>query len=359
MNHRYKVSGRALIALALAVTFIAAIGALIAGSAAATTAARQPLDATAESDQGYLPAVQRAQPTLTPTVPAPTATPDALWLQQVNAFRQGSGLPPVTENASWSHGAWLHSRYMVMEDDVSHSEDPASPWYTTEGDLAGQNGNIAVSSSSRAPDLFAIELWMAGPFHAVAVVDPQLQQSGFGSFREATGLWQMGATLDVYRGLGPVPPGTTFPVLYPGADGTTWLTSHRYFEWPDPLASCPGYTRPTGPPVIIQLGDGSGTPAVTEHAFLEGETALEHCVFDETTYTHPTDGTQQSVGRQVLNTRDAVVLLPRHPLIEGHSYTASITADGITYRWNFTVVPRPAAAIQAAFPPAPAGAEAR
>jgi len=351
---------RSLVALALIGTLIAAIGALLAGNATATTGQQQPLDATAETAWGYLPAVQRAPPTLTSTVPSPTATPAAGgWLQQVNHFRQGSHLPPVSENESWSQGAWLHSRYMVMEDDVSHSEDPASPWYTVEGDLAGQNGNIAVSSSPLAPDLFAIELWMAGPFHAAAILDPQLEQTGFGSFREETGLWQMGATLDVYRGLGEVPPGTTFPILFPGAEGTTWVASHRYFEWPDPLPSCPGYTRPTGPPVILQLGAGGGTPAVADHAFLEEDTPLEHCVFDETNYTHPTDGTQQSVGRQVLNSRDAVILLPRHPLVEGTTYTASITADGNTYRWRFTVVPPPAPLTPSFSPPIPAGAEAR
>lgn len=352
---------RSFIALVLVLTFIAALGALLAGKATATTGGERPLDATAETAWGYLPAVQRAPPTLTPTVPPPTATPGATWLQQVNDFRQGSNLLPVTEEESWSQGAWLHSRYMVMEDAVTHGEDPASPWYTAEGDLAGQNGNIAVSSSALAPDLFAIELWMAGPFHAVAVVDPQLERTGFGSFREEVGLWQMGAALDVYRGLGAVPPGTTFPILFPGANGTTWLTSHRYFEWPDPLPSCPGYTRPTGPPVILQLGAGSGTPTVTAHTFQEGDTPLEHCVFDETTYTHPTDSTQQSVGRQVLNSRDAVVLMPRQPLLEGSTYTASITANGTTYSWQFTVVPPPAAhaAARAFSPPAPTGAETR
>lgn len=351
---------RSLVTLALVAMFIAAVGALLAGKAAATTGRIQPLDATSETSLGYLPAVQRAPPTLTPTVPAPTATPGAhAWLQQINHFREGSGLLPLTENESWSQGAWLHSRYMVMEDEVAHSEDPASPWYTLEGDLAGQNGNIAVSSSALAPDLFAIELWMAGPFHAVAVVDPQLEQTGFGSFREEIGLWQMGATLDVYRGLGETPPGTTFPILFPAAEGTTWLTGHRYYEWPDPLSSCPGYARPTGPPVIIQLGAGAGTPAVTDHAFFEGDAPLEHCVFDETTYTHPTDSSQQNVGRLVLDSRDAVVLLPRHPLVEGNTYTASITADGSAYRWFFTVVHPPPALTHSFAPPAPTEAEAR
>lgn len=336
-------------AAALAATSVALFGAAPAGATVRLAGENGQLDNTEEA-RGYLPAVHRALPT-----PTPTATPPApAWLQQINQFREEGHLPPVTENEAWSHGAWLHSRYMVMEDDVSHREDPASPWYTVEGDLAGRNGNIAVSTSALSPDLFALELWMTGPFHAVAILDPQLQETAFGAFREEAGYWRMGATLDVYRGLGVLPPGTTFPILFPADGGTTWLRDHRYFEWPDPLASCPGYSRPAGLPVIIQLGAGDVTPAVTDHAFFEGETPLEHCVFDETTYTHPTDGTQQNSGRRVLDSRDAVVLVPRYPLLEAHTYTASITANGSTYRWHFTVGPRPAVPFSA-----PADAEAR
>jgi hypothetical protein len=59
-------------------------------------------------------------------------------------------------------------------------------------------------------------------------------------------------------------------------------------------------------------------------------------VFGETTFRNP-DPTQQSIGRQLLDERDAVVILPRSPLVAGRSYTASVTADGVTYTWTFTV----------------------
>jgi hypothetical protein len=63
---------------------------------------------------------------------------------------------------------------------------------------------------------------------------------------------------------------------------------------------------------------------------------LEHCVFDETTYTNPDSGTQ-STGRNVLNARDAIVLIPRNPLTAGAIYQVSITANGQTYAWSFMV----------------------
>ena len=114
-------------------------------------------------------------------------------------------MPEVTENATWSDGDWKHSRYMVKNNYVGHSEDPANLWYTPEGLLAAQKGNVFVSSSTATTDTDAIDWWMSAPFHAVAVLDPALQQVGYGSYREADGGWQMGATMDVARGQGTIP----------------------------------------------------------------------------------------------------------------------------------------------------------
>lgn len=55
-------------------------------------------------------------------------------------------------------------------------------------------------------------------------------------------------------------------------------------ESPDPLTSCPGYTAPTGPPIILQLGSFSFVPNVSATSFTQDGAPLEHCVYDETTY---------------------------------------------------------------------------
>jgi hypothetical protein len=254
----------------------------------------------------------------------------------VNAYRTLADLQAVSENPTWSDGDWKHSRYMVKNDYIGHTEDPANPWYSPEGLAAAQSGNAFVSSSASASDAYAISFWMQGPFHAVGVLDPALQQVGYGSYREADGGWQMGATLDVIRGLGPIPPSVSFPIQYPGDGQTTNLRSYAGGEWPDPLSACAGYATPSGLPIILQIGPGNLTPNVTAHAFTQGSTPLEHCVFDETTYTNPDSGTQNT-GRNVLNARDAIVLIPRNPLTPGAAYQVSITANGQTYAWFFTV----------------------
>jgi uncharacterized protein YkwD len=292
----------------------------------------------------FLPLVMRPElPTATPTptstptpTPTPTGQPVSGWLSYVNQFRALANLPAVSENTDWSDGGVLHSRYMVKEDEITHYENPESPWYTQAGYDAGRNGNVAVYSSVSGPDELAIDLWMSGPFHAVGIIDPQLAQTGFGSYRESIGTWRMGATLDVLRGLGSVPSGVSFPIHYPKDGGQLWLTDYGGNEAPDPLTSCSGYTAPSGPPIILQLGSGSVTPNVTASSLQHNGTDLEFCIFDETNYVNG-NSDYQNLGRAVLGGRDAVVILPRYPLTVGETYTASITVNGATYTWSFSV----------------------
>jgi uncharacterized protein YkwD len=287
----------------------------------------------------YLPSIHR----LSGEQPPPPL-PD--WLNYLNQFRQATNLSLLGENPGWSNGGWLHSRYMVKNDYVGHEESPGNPWYTPEGLAAAQNGNVFVTTWLAAPDETAIDFWMTGPFHAVAILDPRLATTGFGSYREGDGGWQMAATLDVLRGRSNTPPDGTYPLSFPRPGGQTWLTRYSGGEFPDPLTPCPGYTVPTGPPLLLQLGTGSQTPNVTAASLMVNGNPQQICVYDETNYTHPNPGTQNS-GRLILNNRDAVVILPRNPLVVGQSYTASITTNGQTTTWTFTVT---AGAPRQAFP---------
>jgi uncharacterized protein YkwD len=294
---------------------------------------------TPTTRNSFLPYVSRPLPTPTVTPPPPQAD----WLAYVNQFRFAANLHALMENPAWTDGAWLHSRYMVKEDAITHSENPGSPWYTPEGDQAGRSGNIYVSSLASTADESAINFWMAAPFHAVSILDPQLHETAFAAYRENIGTWKMGGTLDWQRGLGSLPQAITFPITFPANGGQTWLRSYRGGEWPDPLTACAGYSPPTGPTLIIQLGSGDITPSVTHHAFYRGAHPLPHCLFDETTYANPNSGTQNS-GRLILNSRDAIILMPRDPLQMGETYTAVITTNGLTHTWSFTVAAPPALA---------------
>ena len=222
---------------------------------------------------------------------------------------------------------------MVKNDFIGHTEDPGNPWYTPEGLKAAQSSNLAVFSNINTTDEAAVAAWMDGPFHALGVLDPALKQVGFGSYRENIGLYRVGAALNVIQGLGSIPSGTKFPIFFP-ADGTKTPLSTFTGESPSPLSSCPGYSIPSGSNIILQIGDGSKTPNVTAHSFLKNGIAQPHCIFDETNYQN-SDSISQTLGRSILNSRDAIVIMPRDPLIPGATYSVSITVNGKTHAWSF------------------------
>jgi uncharacterized protein YkwD len=273
-------------------------------------------------------------PTLTPS-PAPTSNPEDDWLSYTNYYRALAGLPPVSERAVWSSGAEKHARYMVKNDFIGHTEDPNNPWYSAHGMAAAQSSNVTASYDVNRGFRYAVDSWMQAPFHAIGILDPRLQQVGYGEYHEADGKYQMGAALDVTRGRGGISPAVQFPIAWP-SDGVSVPLNLYWGENPDPLTSCPGYTAPAGLPVILQLGAGNVTPNLTAHSFTKAGEALEYCIFDETSYTNPDMAQQQRV-RSTLNTRDAIVLIPRAPLERGSQYDVSITSNGQTYTWSFSV----------------------
>ncbi len=265
--------------------------------------------------------------------PEPAAA--APWLARFNLYRKLAGVAPVTANNRWSLGGRLHSRYMVKNDVVEHIEDPDNPWYTPQGAAAGANGNVMARYTTSATDIEAVDAWITGPFHALGMLDPRLKATGFGSYRLADGGLQMAATLDTRRGVGPLPPGTRFPIYWPNRRAAVPVLSF-VSEYPDPLTSCPGYGAPSGLPVYLLLGAGDKTPRVTAHSFRQGAVSMPHCVFHEGNYRNP-DKEAQALGRAILNARDAIVLIPKAPLEPGATYTVSITANGTTTRWSFTI----------------------
>ncbi|MEA2499421.1 MAG: hypothetical protein QOH26_1826 [Actinomycetota bacterium] len=257
------------------------------------------------------------------------------WLSVVNHYRSLAGLPPVTENASLSEDDRLHAKYMVKNQMMGHTEDPGLSFFTQAGKTAAENSNLTRGSytmSHRA----AIESWMVGPFHGIGIIDPRLKQVGYGAFREQghDPSFEFGAALDVLRGRGTAPSGLVYPIKYPGANKTTYLSKYKGGETPDPLSPCAGYSAPTGAPVMLQLKSPS---VVVDSSFSKaGGGELPHCIYDGTTYINPNLSVQQDA-RAVLSNRNAIVLIPRSPLQSGATYDVSITHGITTTEWSFKV----------------------
>lgn len=263
-------------------------------------------------------------------------------LGRLNALRALAGLNPVTENAQFSADALLHSTYMVKNDVITHSEDPNLPFFTAAGDTSARNSNLSITSNINQTIEGAIDGLMAAPFHGIGFIDPRLAQSGFGHYTEAIGTFRAGSTVNVLQGLGPVPGGTTFPILWPGDGQTMPYSAFTGNEFPDPLTSLSGFSAPTGAPLYVQYGSGSATINVTNVTLTDNSngSSVQVGSFDETNYSNP-DPSTQALGRAVLATRDCVVIMPRSPLVAGRNYTCSITNNGTTTTWSFTVATSP------------------
>lgn len=257
------------------------------------------------------------------------------WLPHLNYFRAMAGVQPLAENTAWDDGAWLHARYMVINNLYTKDEDPANLWYTAEGATAGQDGLIFAASNINTNDLFILERWLSNPFSAVRLLDPGLFQTGYGSYRARDGGFQAGASLDVVRGLGSVPDDTSYPLVWPKEAETVPLTAFEGFGSPNPLTSCPGYSSPTGLPIILFLGFKNLVPNITASSFKQGTIELAHCTFHKENYVN-SNPDLQTQGRAILEQRNAIILIPRDPLEAGTSYTASITTNGQTKNWSFT-----------------------
>jgi hypothetical protein len=260
-----------------------------------------------------------------PTAGVANAATDGSWLTTVNAYRAMSGLAPVTENAAWSIEGEAHSCYMLYNG-ISHDEVPGNPGYTTGGDTAGNNGNVAVSSSVTATARNHIDLWMSGPFHAIGILRPKLATSGFGICADGTTpTWHSGGTLDVLRGIDSQRANPTNATVFPGRNATLALDRFRT-EFPNPLDEC-GWTGSAGLPLIAMM-PGAVTSA---NATLAGPAgAIETCVL----HGENTGGTAQSI----LRSENAVVVVPRQILAPG-THTATVNTTGGNVTWSFTIDP--------------------
>ncbi len=267
----------------------------------------------------------------------PTLTKSG-WRAVLNFYRATAGLAPVKKNGDWNRGAFLHSRYMAENDLVTHFEKPSMPYYTSEGDAAGRNGNVILSRSSAGVpgNRGLIEKWMAAPFHAAGMIDPALRRTGFGKYKTTKkGITYQGATLDVLRGRSGSRGSNV--VVWPGEGMQVPLRTYSGNEWPDPLTACKGYRKEAevGLPILALFPNDVRVKDSSLRGPGGGE--VELCTFDRYSYTSP-DREEQRHARDVLASRNTVVLVPRAPLRDLSSYSASITTTGgRTVRWSFSI----------------------
>jgi FHA domain len=294
-----------------------------------------------------------AAPTSALSREAAPAAPEPPWLAMLNRYRRIARLNPVTRDAKLDAGDRAHVNYLFQNYAATirggaipglemHLETPGNPWYTADGATAGRHSDVDYvyweGYTPAGVENFAIQDWIGGAFHRLPLLSPRLRAVGYNDRCEDHVCI---AALNAQTDLDPAKPGEPYaaPVEFPPSGGEIDMTSFTQ-EWPDPLASCPGYKRPTSLPITLQLG--AFLPATMQSFTVEridagaGAVKLQACGFDLSNYNNPALSTE-TTARQLLKEHGAVVVIPRRPLEKGASYRVSITANGKPYQWTFSV----------------------
>jgi hypothetical protein len=262
------------------------------------------------------------------------------WLTEINQYRAAAGLDPVIENPAWDTGIAHHltylentpAQYRTGAYASAHTENPASPYYTADG--AAEAGYSDLALGGATTPLRAVDTWLAAPFHAIGMLRAQLTQVAL-AVDPAKGF----AGLDVIQGIDGTQPAATAPILFPGPGITTGLTTFGG-ESPDPRETC-GWQKldPIGLPLVVLL---PSAPAAGATASLSGPGGTEStaggtlCLVDASTY-HSSDPVYGPNGASILQSDNAVLLIPRHPLVSG-TYTADLQLPGqAAVDWPFSV----------------------
>ncbi len=273
-------------------------------------------------------------PTVSLAVPADSATA----LETVNVYRIGSGLAPVADDRAGNQGIANHLAYMANTPTSlrtgqyanAHTENPASPWYTTSGDQAARSSNIGGGTSPRN----AIDGWMRAPFHAIGVLRPHLESISFGISASGS------AMLNVISGLGGSP--SPLPtVLFPGNGSNTYLNQFTG-ELPDPREGCGGGNgrQFSGLPLIALLPTEPVAGITAELTRPDGSTQIagaDLCVQTGATF-NSSDPIYGSTGKAILQGDNAVLVIPRTPLNLGRHGVVLRQPGRPNVSWSFNVV---------------------
>jgi hypothetical protein len=295
---------------------------------------------------------------------------------RLNYYRAMVRLPPVLEDPQLSQADALHARYLVKSyaeairnstiGAEAHEENPASPWYTEKGMLAAKKSDVSYWQEAKHPvgepvsepvgdhapppgemlwgsPGWSIDGWVGIPFHRLSLISPYLRRSGFGRYCEGAGCASALDTLSDLNQFPEHPVPFAQPLEFPPSGATIAMRSLDS-EWPDPLTACPGYARPAGFPVTLEVGANVdaklGAYRLTRDVKSSADSPanVEACGFDASSYSNP-DAAAEQRARNILHGFGAVVIIPRAPLDRGAGYTISMTVNGWEYKWTFSTAP--------------------
>ena len=271
------------------------------------------------------------------------------WLDVLNNYRALVQSRVVVEDASLSRADLMHVKYLFTNYGEAigdwhalgaemHQERPGNPGFSPEGLDAARHSDVVYEWLLGTPGGWAIEWWMATPFHRPSLLNPFLERVGYAN--ECHDKF-CAAALDAVSGLPPlraVP--YAKPLLFP-PDGAR-IGSGRLSrgEWPNPSAPCPGFRDP-GMAITLMLG--INVPASLSRCSIEEVSGpnpgkLDVCSYDFDTYRNSDQGSLERA-RKIMKSFGEVVLIPKNPLDAGANFHVEMSVNGEDYEWSFAVEP--------------------
>ena len=245
-------------------------------------------------------------------------------VEKINAIRKLAGIQPVELDEALSRACRLHAQYLVTnradpkaQGLGAHTERQELPGFTAEGNKAAGASDIFWGRDIGG----AVERWMAGLYHRIPILRPNLKRIGFGYEGNTV-------VADVVSGVvGP----NLDSVAYP-ADGQSDVPTEFGVEIPNPLPK--DAPRKAGYPITLLF------PFVTKIAVVEA--ALSDSAGGKVEF-HLSDPENPATSFPQQNT---VCLIPIKPLAPNTTYKVSIkvNADGSVVRKSWSFVTRQAQA---------------
>jgi len=238
-------------------------------------------------------------------------------VEKINAIRKLAGIQPVELDEALSRACRLHAQYLVTnradpkaQGLGAHTERQELPGFTAEGNKAAGASDIFWGRDIGG----AVERWMAGLYHRIPILRPNLKRIGLGYQEEVV-------VLDVISGI------VGFDldsVAYP-SDGQANVPTEFGGDTPDPLPK--GAPRQAGYPITLLFPFAAKVSGVEAELIDSAGTKIEIHLSDPE--RPATSFPQQST----------ICLIPTKPLVENTTYKVRIKADvdgrEVRKSWSF------------------------
>lgn len=252
---------------------------------------------------------------------AATSTDARQAIEEFNRIRQDHGFEPYRFDANLYAASEAHTKYMAINKEGGHSEDPGKPGFTGSepSDRVNLFGHVGssfevVSMGSRSPAEGIQGLWDA-PYHRIHMMQPGAGIAG-ASFK------------DIYFTMDGEGTATNGEFVSPPDGGRNVSPAWRNQEIPDPTRNFDDAPTTLGYPIVMNVyGDGLDRISILDSKF--------------------STATGSDVSRYELSSNNdehlsnSVILIPKKPLASNTTYVVSLKVrdnkGGIHNKtWKFT-----------------------